>query len=183
MGEVAKSHQRRLKENWFEKYAPENLPGIDIGCQTDPLNSTFRKFDLIFGDGDATFMADVPDESYHTVFASHIIEHLVDPITGIQNWYRITKTGGHLIIVAPHRDLYEKKKRLPSNWNFDHKTFWLPEKSDPPDTWNFKETILRAIPNAEIVLFRVLDEGFDYNIPANQHSVGEYSIEAIIHKT
>lgn len=182
MGEVCKARERREREGWFDKYAPDDKSGIDIGCQTDPLNETFRRYDIMFGDPDATFMQGTSDEKFFTVHASHVLEHIDDPVTAVRNWYRILKPGGHLIILVPHRDLYEKKKELPSNWNFDHKSFWLPDREEPPHTRSLLGTILEAIPNANVVSFQVLDEGFDHDIPADRHSVGEYSIEAIIQK-
>ena len=53
-GETSKAHDRRLKEGWFDKYAPPDRIGLDIGCGRDCLNKTFRRWDKIFGDGDAT---------------------------------------------------------------------------------------------------------------------------------
>lgn len=182
MGEVSKALARRIRENWFENYCPKDKSGIDIGCQYDPIHPTFRSWDIIFGDGDATFMEGVPDNEFHTVHASHILEHLDDPITALKNWYRITKSDGHLIILVPHRDLYETSKKLPSKWNFEHKSYWLPDTDEPPCTKSLRGTISTAIPNANIVVFRVLDEGY-IKLPKNVHPVGEYSIEAIIKKT
>lgn len=182
LGETGKSRQRRLKEGWFEKFAPEDKIGIDIGCQTDPLNQTFRRFDFVFGDGDATHMIGVPNNTFWTVYASHVLEHLQFPQKAIRRWYEITKPGGHLIIIVPHRDLYEKKRFPPSNWNPEHVYFWLPDAEDPPMTKSLKKEVLMAIPNAEIVQFRVLDDGYDYSIPADCHSIGEFSIECIIKK-
>lgn len=181
-GETGKSRNRRLKENWFEKFAPENQTGIDIGCNDDPLNETFRRYDVIFGDGDATNMVGVPDNVFHTVYASHVLEHLQFPQKAIRRWYQILKPGGHLIIVVPHRDLYEKKRFPPSNWNPEHKYFWLPEDEDPPATKNLKKEVLLAIPNANIVQFRVLDDGYDYSLENNEHAIGEFSIECIVKK-
>jgi len=179
-GEVSKAHARRLREGWHERFAPEHLPGIDIGCQHDPLNGKFRRYDLIFGDPDATFMADVADETYYTVHASHILEHLADPTTALRNWYRILAPGGHLIVLVPHRDLYEKSLRLPSKWNFEHKSYWLPDRDDPPDTRNFRAA-LTDVAGADLVSFRVLDDGWR-SLPADVHPVGEFSIEGILRK-
>lgn len=181
MGEVNKAHGRRVREGWFGKYAPTDKPGIDIGCGKDPLNDVYRKWDIELGDGDATFMEGVEDNSYFTVHASHVLEHVNDPVTAVRNWYRILAPGGHLIVLVPHRDLYEKKKTLPSNWNHDHKTFWLPDKTERPDTLNFKAILFEAIPAANLVSFRVLDDGW-IPLPENSHSCGEYSIEAVIRK-
>lgn len=181
MGETSKAAARRDREGWFDTYIYD--PGIDIGCQHDPVSSLFRKYDVIFGDGDATLMADVPDNSYKTVYASHVLEHLDDPITAIRNWYRILAPGGHLLISVPHRDLYEKKLDLPSRWNGEHKTFWLPWMyGDGPDlhVWGLWNAIDLAI-NVEVHSLRVCDEGFTSEGPTI-HSQGEYSIEAIVRK-
>jgi hypothetical protein len=182
LGETRKAHARREKEGWFKKYAPEDKLGIDIGCQHDPLNETFRRWDILFGDDDATFMKGVKDDTFQTVYASHIMEHLNDPVTAIQNWYRILKPGGHLIILVPHRELYEKRKELPSRWNPAHKFFWLPDKTEAPCTLSLLGVVNKAIPEAEIVKLRTLDEGYDYNLGPNEHPVGEVSIEIIIRK-
>lgn len=183
--ETSKAFMRRLNEGWFDKYAPEGKPGIDIGCQHDPLREAFRKYDLIFGDPDATFMENVEDNSYFTVYSSHILEHVDDPVTAVKNWFRILQPGGHLIILVPHRDLYEKKRELPSNWNFDHRSMWLPNRSEKigkTQTYCLKEVILKAgVPEKNIISYKVLADGYCANAP-NEHPEGEYSIEAIIQK-
>lgn len=181
-GETSKARPRRLREGWFEKYAPEDQTGIDIGCATDPLNQTFRRYDFIFGDGDATFMEGVPNDAFQTVYASHVLEHLQYPEKAVKRWYEITRPGGHLIICVPHRDLYEKKRFLPSNWNPEHTYFWLPDAEERPCTRSLKKVVSEAIPNADIVELRVLDEGHNPNLTKTQHSVGEYTIECIVRK-
>ena len=181
MGETGKAHDRRVKENWFYKYAPFFMSGLDIGCGEDPLNDTFRRWDQKFGDGDAEEMEGVPNRIFRTVYASHILEHVRFPVRSIKRWFELVHTGGHLIVIVPHRDLYEKKRILPSNWNEDHKHFFLPEESDLPCTLNFKQVILEAIPDADLCEFRVIDEGYQRN-GDDKHSTGEYSIEAVIKK-
>ena len=181
-GETSKSFKRRLSEGWFEKFAPEDKIGIDIGAQADPLNQTFRRFDYVFGDGDATEMMGIPDETFWTVYASHVLEHLQFPQKALRRWYQILKPGGHLIVIVPHRDLYEKKRFPPSNWNPEHTYFWLPDQEDPPATKSLKKEVLNAMPEAKIVQFRVCDDGYDYSLPENCHPVGEFSIECIVKK-
>jgi len=183
LGETWKAHERRVAEGWFEKYAPANAPGIDIGCQYDCLNQTFRRWDIAFGDGDAELMEGVPDESFQTVYASHILEHINNPKKAIENWWRILKPGGHLIIMVPHRDLYEKRKTLPSQWNGEHKWFWLPEESESPCTISLKGLLNKAIPDGEILSLKVLSDGYDHSLPVNAHPVGEFSIEVIVRKS
>ena len=185
MGETQKAYERRLRTGWFDKYIPETENGIDIGCALDPVSKNFQLWDYIFGNGDATFMEEVQDDSFHTVYASHVLEHLSDPVTAVKNWYRILKPHGHLIILVPHRDLYEKKARLPSNWNGDHKYFYLPEETLEFEINSsllcLKDVVLKAIPNANIVSYEILNEGYK-KLPLDVHAEGEYSIEIIIKK-
>ncbi len=180
-GETIKAEPHRLRDGWFEKYAPEHLSGIDLGCQHDPLNDTFRRWDVIFGDGDATLMEGVPDEKYHTVYASHLLEHVEDYQLALHNWWRILKPGGNLIVLVPSRTLYEKKPQPPSNWNHEHKWFWLPDSEEPPRCLNFKKVLAETLPDSELISFEILKEGWK-DVGPGQHSPGEYGIEAILKK-
>jgi len=179
--ETRKAHARRLREGWYDKYCPRDAHGIDIGSGPFPIHDTYRGWDFIFGDTDATLMAGVPDNEYDVVFSGHCLEHLYDPVEALRNWYRITKPGGYLIVNVPHRMLYEKVDRLPSRYNGDHKHLWLPDIGEPPDTRGLRETILQAIPDADIIYIKTLDEGFQSN-GMDQHSSGEYSISGVIRK-
>jgi SAM-dependent methyltransferase len=178
-GETKKARLRRAREGFFGRFILGD--GIDIGCQIDPVVERFRKWDLILGDSDATLMEGVPDDIYDTVYASHILEHLENPETAVRNWFRITSPGGHMIIVVPHRDLYERKDQPPSNWNWQHKFFFLPDKEEPPGVLSLQAVINRAIPNANILSLRVLNDGWEER-PKTVHATGEYSIEAIVKK-
>jgi len=190
-GETEKSHARRVREGWFDKYAPADKPGLDIGCRNDPLNWTFRRWEIQFGDGDGAALEGVPSETYDTVYASHVLEHLPYHRQALRRWYEVLKYEGHLIVCVPHRDLYEKKKSLPSYWNDEHCRFWLPDDEQPPGTLCLKKEMLLALPNADIVSYRVLDEGYcDNSKPGpdgneffgHNHPCGEYAIEMIVKK-
>jgi len=178
-GETWKAAARREATGWFQKYAPVDKSGIDIGCQYDPLNHTFRRYDIIFGDSDAQQMADIASETFYTVYSSHCLEHMRNPVEALQNWWRILKPGGHLIFLVPHRDLYEMKTILPSQWNVDHKWYFLPDRSEEPCTLNVAALVTRAIPDAEVIGITTLNEGYD---SSGGHPQGEYSIEVILHK-
>lgn len=205
MAETIKSYERRKREGFFDKYIKP--PIIDIGCagdmksgKPDVIDITARMYDKVFGDGDAQTMQDIPDESFMTVYASHILEHLPNPIEAIRNWFRILKPGGYLIIDVPSMVLYEKQSHLPSRWNGDHKTFWLLNavdfgqwsKGELPFPFNPEHarqhvrvlgtTLIEALEDSpyKIESLVTLDEGFISN--GQQHSAGEYSYEAIIYK-
>lgn len=182
MGETGKAHERRLIENWFDRYCPADRSGIDIGSGQDRVNKTFRPWDFEFGDPDATYLEGVESDSCWTVYASHILEHLPHPAKALARWYDVVTPGGHLIVLVPHRDMYEKKRFLPSQWNPDHRYFWHPEDEDPPCTKCLRTEMLRAVPSADIVSYKILDSGYDWALAKNEHPIGEYSIEMIVRK-
>jgi len=120
------------------------------------------------------------------VYASHVIEHLDDPITAVINWMRICKPGGVVIIYAPHRDLYEGRRILPSQWNADHRYFLLPNTNEPPCTFSLRGIIDEACARNPIRgpywKFSCLTRDEGWSKEPGQHASGEYSIEAIIFK-
>lgn len=54
--------------------------------------------------GEAGGLEGVPNGSYDAVLASHVIEHLANPLGGLAQWQRVVRPGGHLLLVVPHRD-------------------------------------------------------------------------------
>jgi predicted SAM-dependent methyltransferase len=186
MAETSKAFNRRVREGFFERYV--KAPVIDIGVGridthdgADPLTNDCDTWDK--DNGNAEHMFGVADESYMTVYTSHLLEHLNEPILAIQNWFRILKKGGYLIISVPHRDLYERKKTLPSNWNGDHKFFILPDTEEAPHTRSFRHLIEQALDgkNYKIKELKVQNTCTNVDKP-HEHGNGEYSIEAIIYK-
>ena len=120
-----------------------------------------------------------PSNHFDYVYASHILEHLDDPVTALKNWLRIAKNGGWIIVSIPHRDLYERKKTLPSKWNADHRYFYLPDSSEPPHTFSIASILNAAgITNYEM---DVIDTSTNNDKP-EEHANGEFSIEIIIKK-
>lgn len=170
-----------MKEGWFLKNTQKL--GLDIGCGTEPITDEVQKWDYILGSGDATLMEGVMDETFDYVFSSHCLEHLADPVTALRNWWRILRPGGKLILVLPHRNLYEKKKLLPSRFNPDHKWFYLPCAGEPPHTLGLLETLQKAIGNDFIFQHLiVLDDGYHAGAGPFEHPQGELSIELIVKK-
>jgi len=43
------------------------------------------------------------DNSVGFVVSSHVIEHFYDPIKAIKEWLRVTRPGGYVYIIAPHK--------------------------------------------------------------------------------
>ena len=115
------------------------------------------------------------------VYSSHTIEHMPNPLGALKNWAARVKKGGYLIIYLPHRDLFEKKKELPSQWNSGHTTFFMPEKTEKPYTLGVREIINDNLKDFKIVYLKVCDEGY-HSLGPNKHSEGEYSIEVVAKK-
>jgi len=176
MFETSKARKRRLSDGFFQYCKGK---GIDIGCGNDPLLPWIDKHDL--QQGDATYMKNIKDEEYDFVYSSHCLEDIVKPIEALNNWFRILKTDGYLILYLPHRDLYEKNRILPSKWNHDHKFFLLPNTNDPPHTWSLEFLISKTDYQYNILYIKTCNEGHTITDP-NIHSDGEYSIEAVIKK-
>lgn len=113
--------------------------GIDIGGKPDPLAQyigifprmeSVRTWDL--EDGDAQYLSGVPNDHYDFLHTSHCLEHMADVFEALQNWTRIVKPGGYLIITVPDEDLYEQGF-WPSRYNPDHKWTFTIHK---PASWS-----------------------------------------------
>lgn len=129
--------------------------------------------------GDAQKNAEVEDESFDFVYSSHCLEHVWDVREALKNWFRAVRVGGYLIIAAPHRDLYEKKKCLPSRWNGDHKHMFLIGESEEPDTLDIVQEVKESLKNYQIQYVKMCDEG--HTITGSlRHSDGEYQRRLVI---
>lgn len=175
--ETTKAKPRRQKEGFYEKFI--NGKGLDIGYGGDPIAPDVQGWD--FEHGDAQYLATLKDDTFDYVYSSHTLEHMVNAGTALENWFRVVKPGGYLIIYFPHRDLYEKKLTLPSRFNPDHKAFFLLDRDEKPDTIGLIPLIERSLKNYEIIYAKVCDDGY-VNPGETEHSLGEYSLEAVIQK-
>lgn len=62
--------------------------------------------------GDAETMAGVSDARYDFVIASHVIEHMRNPIGALATWCRVTRPGGLVYLVAPDKRAIFDKQRV-----------------------------------------------------------------------
>jgi tetratricopeptide (TPR) repeat protein len=184
---IRRSADRRFSTRWIVG------SGIDIGCGSDPLTKLRDFFPLMtslkpwdLDDGDAMLMNTEQDETYDFVHSSHCLEHLTDPNVAIENWIRICKPGGHLIITVPDEDMYEQGV-WPSTFNYDHKwTFTISKhKSWSPKSISLCGYLEKFADEIEVLKIEKLDSGFVYNSPRIDQTLGplaESAIEIILKK-
>lgn len=122
--EASKAMARRSVEEYGRFFRGK---GIDIGSGPDSIEKwagkftgmeSVRSWDL--KDGDAQYLATVPDDSYDFVHSSHCLEHMREWDIALSNWTRVVKPGGFLIITIPDWVMYEHRM-WPSRFNGDHK--------------------------------------------------------------
>lgn len=176
--ETEKSHLSRLLNGFYNKYMSGK--GLDIGYRgsisdAEPVLSDAIGVDMDYPGYDGKTLP-FPDESQDYVFASHVLEHIDNPMQAVKEWFRVLKPQGHLVICVPHQYLYEKKLARPSQYNEDHKKFYT--------AWNLMLDIDSALPinHWRLRHMRDNDRAFDYSIPPERHSSGCYEIECVIQK-
>jgi SAM-dependent methyltransferase len=52
--------------------------------------------------GEAGRLESVQDNAYDALLASHVLEHLANPLGGLMEWQRVVRPGGHVLLVMPH---------------------------------------------------------------------------------
>jgi len=60
---------------------------------------------------DAANMTLVADESYDFCFSSHSLEHIANPLKAVEEWLRVIKRGGHVILIVPEKSVCFDHKR------------------------------------------------------------------------
>lgn len=194
MWEQSKAAKRRFDDGAFHsRYFVGH--GIDIGGQPDPLGQyagifarmlSARTWDL--ADGDAQYLACVPDESLDFVHSSHCLEHVVDVNEALRNWLRVLKPGGYLIVTVPDEDMYEQGL-WPSRFNPDHKwTFTMAKAASwSPRSINVVDLVKAFAPVAELERLVVLRDFFrpalrEQFVDQTMTPVAECAIELILRK-
>lgn len=175
--ETTKAKERRIREGFFDNYCQGT--GLDIGYGGDLVHPSAVGWD--FEHGDAQTISSVASSGLDYVYSSHTLEHMTDSGLALRNWWRVVKPGGYLILYIPERDLYEKKTQLPSNWNLDHKHYFLLESDEQPATLGILPLISRELRGYRIVYAKVCKDNYVSDGP-DVHSLGEYSIEVVLQK-
>ena len=179
--ETSKSFEEKLNSGFWSKYAGgKNIieMGYDGGLGCVPFLPNATGIDKNYPGYDGINLPFLADLSQDTVYASHVYEHIADWKSALQEWYRVLKVGGYLIIAIPHVWLYEKKPDLPSKYNLDHKRFYAPH--------DLLEEIWQALPHLGYRIKHLCDndtgwdDGWKPNVQMfeKRNHLGEFAIEA-----
>lgn len=105
---------------------------LDIGCGQEKAFPHFIGVDNghHFGRGAANVVCDANNlnifasESFDAIFSSHTLEHMVDPLVTLKEWWRLIKVGGFLVLYLPHKEFYPNVGQ--DGANPDHKHDFVP---------------------------------------------------------
>jgi SAM-dependent methyltransferase len=188
--ETEKARQRRLREGFFRDFIQPDKKGIDVGAGGDPITENCIQWERTLGDMDAMRLQGILTGEMDWIYSSHCLEDLDNPWAAVREWWRVLKPGGFMCIMVPHRDLFECRKTLPSAGNANHRTFWLPDRNEPPVTLGLVPLVSGVCQDSELMYCKTCDEGYRVEfrpMPSAPHIIqvianGEFSIEAIWRK-
>jgi SAM-dependent methyltransferase len=179
-GETSRSFKKKLRNGFYATYMGGDVI-LDVGYRGGAAANAVAVLphaigiDLDYPGYDGSVLP-FADASVDTVFSSHMLEHVVDYVATIRDWFRVLRPGGFLVCIVPHQFLYEKRWRLPSQWNLDHQRFYTPagllhefEEALEPNTYRVRH-------------LRDNDDGYNYAIGPERHADGAYEIELVIEK-
>ena len=176
--ESTKSWIDKLNSGFWDKYCSGK--GLDIGY-AGYLDNRHAILPSAIGvgldyPGYDGFRLPFEDTSQSYVFNSHVLEHIENYRQAIQEWFRVTKPRGHIVIVVPHRDLYERKSHPPSLWNEGHFRFYTPASL-------LKEIEDSLEPNSyRIRYLEDNDKDHTYGVPVEIHANGCYELTLVLEK-
>ena len=172
-------YREYVNTGFFNKYMKG--VGLDIGFQgyvgsnIVPILPGATGIDIGYPGYDGITLP-FADKTQDYVFSSHCLEHISDYKNAMQDWYRVVKTNGYIIIIVPHQFAYEKRKELPSRWNRDHKRFYtlaklVSEIEEALDPNTYRIVSAKDRTNDDLVKY-----------PPKVHSNGPYEIEVVVRK-
>lgn len=85
---------------------------VGLSPERDPVDHEFFKQSQLENCGSVAPIhisadaADIPlpDSSTDFVLHSHVWEHLTDPLVALEEWVRVTRSGGYIFAIVPKRD-------------------------------------------------------------------------------
>lgn len=109
-------------KNGVEIGGPSDFTGPIIYANVSNIDNVVFKMNTVWYDNkhynkgkiiinDAINLVDIKDNTYDFVFASHILEHVANPLKAVEEFIRIIKDDGYIIIVVPEKSVCFDHKR------------------------------------------------------------------------
>jgi SAM-dependent methyltransferase len=113
--EVGPGHHPLVESNrWLAvRYLDRWEPDRNAELFPELEGATFPEPDLIV-DLNRDALGPVPSESEDFIVCSHVLEHLANPLRAIDDFHRVLRPGGTLLILLPDRRRTFDKDRLPT---------------------------------------------------------------------
>lgn len=127
-----------------------HLVGVDSGADSEIFGMPMKP-DMVVKSAERLPM--FASDAIENVFSSHLLEHIVDWMGALREWWRLVKPGGHLVLYLPHADLYPNVGQPGSNP--DHKHDFRPE-----DILDFARL---AFPDWTLCENQTRDQGNEYS--------------------
>jgi SAM-dependent methyltransferase len=67
---------------------------------------------------DASNLSSIASQTYDFILSSHNLEHFANPVKALQEWKRVTRPGGGLVVILPHYSKTFDHRRTPTS--IDH---------------------------------------------------------------
>lgn len=93
---------KKRYEGWFESYSTADIEDSEVDYRVD-----LRKMQI-------------PNSSYHIVYASHVLEHVDDDNAALEEIYRILKPGGFAVLPVPVVSPFTVEYPGPNKYEFGH---------------------------------------------------------------
>jgi len=132
--------------------------GLDLGCGEEKIVSNAigidiqKPADIILDLSKPRALAIFADASMDFVFSSHLLEHMVDVDGTLEEWWRVIKPGGVLVLYCPDPDYYPRVGQYGSNPDHEHDFYWQ-------EIWE----IIEQFGNAELVHASTHNEDDQYS--------------------
>jgi SAM-dependent methyltransferase len=178
--ESRKSYAARCASGFWDRFLPgpvvvdvgyrggiaDAVPIVDGAVGIERGSPEYNGFNLPFNSG-----------SVDSLYASHVIEHLLSADAYLKEWFRVLREGGFMVLAVPHAHLYERRLTVPpSRWSPEHLAAYSPASL----LW-LVETALK--PNSyRIRFFEDNDAGYDYSLPIDAHPVGCLEMTLVLEK-
>lgn len=99
-----------------QKTVPDSF-GVDIVPRGQMIPGLPGSLSIADKAADINERLPIENATYDTLIARHLLEHLVNPIKVLQDWSRVVKPGGRMVLAVPNQEI---RNTIPLNYQHVH---------------------------------------------------------------